>query len=114
MPGVEHPQQFRWPLCCLAVKTKSRLYYFNQGRVLVAVIAVIQQKGGVGKSTITANLAANRSARAVILLDLDPQQSLTHWAAMGDGLLKRRVLAVEVDGRKRRLSRRVAELAGES
>ena len=68
----------------------------------MAVIAVIQQKGGVGKSTITANLAADlvHTKHEVILLDLDPQQSLTHWAAMGDGLLKRRVLAVEVDGRK--------------
>jgi chromosome partitioning protein len=43
----------------------------------VAVIAVIQQKGGVGKSTITANVAGElvRKGRAVKILDLDPQQS---------------------------------------
>ena len=42
----------------------------------MAVIAVIQQKGGVGKSTITANVAGElvRKGRTVKILDLDPQQ----------------------------------------
>ena len=65
----------------------------------MAVIAVIQQKGGVGKSTITANLAAEfiELKRSVILFDLDPQQSLTQWARMGEGLLKSRVRPIEID-----------------
>jgi chromosome partitioning protein len=68
----------------------------------LAVIAVIQQKGGVGKSTITANLAAElvHAKRSVILLDLDPQQSLTQWAQMGDGLLKTIVRSVDFDNPK--------------
>jgi len=55
----------------------------------VAVIAVIQQKGGVGKSTITANVAGElvKKGRAVKVLDLDPQQSLVTWAQLGSGLL---------------------------
>ena len=61
------------------------------------VIAVIAHKGGVGKSTITANLAGELVAarRTVQVLDLDPQQSLTEWAHLGEGLLRSRVTAIE-------------------
>ena len=42
-------------------------------------ISVINYKGGVGKTTITANLAAElaRRGETVLLIDLDPQSSLT-------------------------------------
>lgn len=43
------------------------------------VVAVVNNKGGVGKTTVTANLGAglaNRGMR-VLLIDLDPQASLT-------------------------------------
>jgi chromosome partitioning protein len=43
------------------------------------IISVMNYKGGVGKTTITANLAAElaRRERRVLLLDVDPQTNLT-------------------------------------
>ncbi|MGG5808343.1 ParA family partition ATPase [Falsiroseomonas sp. CW058] len=48
------------------------------------VIAVAQRKGGAGKSTLAANLAAAfaGTGQRVALLDTDPQQSLARWHAL--------------------------------
>ena len=53
------------------------------------ILAVAGRKGGIGKSTIAGNLAAEFAAmgRSVIVLDADPQHSLAAWAAQGDGQL---------------------------
>ena len=47
-------------------------------------ITFAQQKGGAGKTTVLAHLAAAwaGAGRQVAVMDLDPQQSLTRWAAL--------------------------------
>ncbi len=77
----------------------------------MSVIAITGRKGGIGKSTITANLAAELLARSlsVVVLDADPQRSLVAWAGLGDGVL--RVLVQSVDAMHPRQFRAAVDAA---
>ena len=65
------------------------------------VITVAQQKGGAGKTTVTAHLAVafTEAGKSVAVIDIDPQRSLSDWYRMresrfgnsGAGVLARTV-----------------------
>ena len=54
---------------------------------MTQVISILNQKGGVGKTTLCTNLgmALQQEGRAVLLVDADPQGSLRDWNAANEG-----------------------------
>lgn len=67
---------------------------------MAVVLAITNQKGGVGKTTTTVNLAASLAAtkRKVLLIDLDPQGNATMGSGVDKSSLETSVYDVLVEG----------------
>ena len=86
----------------------------GRGRGMGKVITIAQQKGGAGKTTLTAHLAVawGQSGRKVAVIDIDPQGSLSGWfqvraTALGGsvGLIHSRVGGWRTEREAERLAR---------
>jgi chromosome partitioning protein len=71
------------------------------GAIDVKVIAVVNQKGGVGKTTTAVNLAAGLALaeRKTLLIDLDPQGNATTGLGIDKQELKLTIYHVLIEGR---------------
>jgi chromosome partitioning protein len=68
----------------------------TERRIAVAITAIVNQKGGASKSTVSHNLAAvmAEAGERVLLIDADPQQNAQDWLAVRDDSAPFRILGL--------------------
>lgn len=91
---------------CALLGSELRLSSLSTGKS-VRIVAVVNRKGGSGKTTLAVNLAAALAMRGnrVLLVDLDPQAAATAWL---DGAARPHATDEQMDGRWRARRRAVA------
>lgn len=69
---------------------------------MARVIAIINQKGGVGKSTTAVNLGAYLAlaGKRVLLLDIDPQGNASSGVGVDKGKIRKCMYSVLIEGEK--------------
>ena len=72
---------------------------YEDGEKMGKIIALVNQKGGVGKTTSSINLAASLGAlkKKVLLMDLDPQGNATTGLGINKGDVKKSIYDLIVD-----------------
>jgi chromosome partitioning protein len=79
------------------------------------ILAVVNQKGGVGKTTLSMQLAGTLALRnqRVLVVDADPQGTASRWAASAPDELPFPATVVSLAAAGNKLHREVVKLAGD-